>query len=546
LKDKIERLIDLIIVTETRIVGFTIYSSSAHMSLHLARLLKQRKPEIQIIFGGPHASRHLAGHSLIKNDFVDAVVQGEGELTLIDIISRYKDTGSFTDCPGIIIRKDGEAVDNVDRDVIKDLNQVPAPDFSDYAFELYRTPSRLPIISSRGCPNRCIFCNERPFWRSYRGRSANTIFEEIKAQVVRYPFINFLDFQDSLVNGLIKELDHLADLIIQSGLNIKWAGQAAIRKEMTPELLMKLKRSGCVCLAYGLETPSESLMLKIGKRLSAGADVNAIAEAHGRTGLSATYNFMFGLPGESETDAFESHEFLRRNKKYSIAVNPSSGFCGFAPGTLVHEDPDRYGVDLIKGSMFWESRDGTNTYITRLKRFEDFCRLVQELGISTTYPSTVLLDRNRSLGHYYRQAGQNAKAIWYFKSWLDERPEDNHVRTILLEMLPNADELDVKSHREKRVSVETFGTWKLKNHTDENWLNGVARQWAAAFFIDFSNYALNEFSAGRSIRFSDGSIRVILKNQENAGCLIVYVDGPPLDGGHVGYPNTIAVTEMAK
>ena len=410
---ELDAFVDLVIATNTPLVGFTVYNSSMYLSMELARLLKKRRPELKIIFGGPHVSRFLAGLWVIKDPAVDAVAQGEGELTLIDVIERVKAGRPLPDCPGLLVRANDQVVDTGDRELLKDLNQVPAPDFADYAFELYRTPTRLPLMSSRGCPNRCIFCNERPFWKTFRYRTAENVFAEIQAQLARYPFINFLDFQDRLVNGMIRELDRLADLIIESGLKVNWSGQAAIRKEMTRELMIKLKRSGCVCLAYGLETPSSSLMLKIGKVLASGADANAIAEAHGKTGLGVTYNFMFGLPGETEEDAFEAHEFLRRNKKYGLAVNPSSHFCGFAPGTLAYEDPQRYSIDLSKGALYWESTDGKNTYICRLKRFEDFCRLVQELGISTTYPSTVLLDRNRTLGNYYVQAGDAQRARWY-------------------------------------------------------------------------------------------------------------------------------------
>jgi len=410
---ELDAFVDLVIATNTPLVGFTVYNSSMYLSMELARLLKKRRPELKIIFGGPHVSRFLAGLWVIKDPAVDAVAQGEGELTLIDVIERVKTGRPLTDCPGLLVRVNDQVVDTGDRELLKDLNQVPAPDFADYAFELYRTPTRLPLLSSRGCPNRCIFYNERPFWKTFRYRTAENVFAEIQAQLARYPFINFLDFQDRLVNGMIRELDRLADLIIESGLKVNWSGQAAIRKEMTRELMIKLKRSGCVCLAYGLETPSSSLMLKIGKVLASGADANAIAEAHGKTGLGVTYNFMFGLPGETEEDAFEAHEFLRRNKKYGLAVNPSSHFCGFAPGTLAYEDPQRYSIDLSKGALYWESTDGKNTYICRLKRFEDFCRLVQELGISTTYPSTVLLDRNRTLGNYYVQAGDAQRARWY-------------------------------------------------------------------------------------------------------------------------------------
>jgi radical SAM superfamily enzyme YgiQ (UPF0313 family)/MoaA/NifB/PqqE/SkfB family radical SAM enzyme/Tfp pilus assembly protein PilF len=430
-RESIDAFVSMVIASNARVVGFTIYESSSHISLVLAKKLKQLKPSITVVFGGPQASRFAGGPAMIATGAVDAVAQGEGELTLVDLLERVRSGKTLIDCPGLLVRGENGMVDTGDREVITELDQVPPPDFSDYAFERYRTPNKLPVSSSRGCLNRCIFCNERPFWKKYRYRSADNVFAEIKAQMHRYPTVNFIEFQDSVVNGVIRELDRLADLIIASGIRFSWSAQAVIRKEMVPELMMKLKKSGCVCLAYGLETPSSGLMLKVGKVASRGADVDAIASAHAKTGLGVTYNFMFGLPGETEEDFFESLEFLRRNRKNNIAVNPSPSFCGFSPGTLAYENPEKYGLDLSKGAMYWESKDGENTYVRRLKRFEEFCRLVKELGISTTYPATVLLDRNRTLGNYYFQAGEFKRARWYYEAWLAEHPDDKEIRDSL-------------------------------------------------------------------------------------------------------------------
>lgn len=434
-EEKIEAFVELILESKAKVVGFTIYDSSTKVSLEIAHQLKAKAPEVKIIFGGPLVSRFMAGLSIIKDDAIDAVAQGEGELILIDILERVKEGRTLDDCQGLIVQVDGKTVDNGDRELMKDLDSIPAPDFSDFTFESYRMPSRLPIMSSRGCANRCIFCNERPFWKKFRYRTAENVFAEIQYQMKRYPFINFLDFQDSLVNGVIRELDHLADLIINNELNISWAGQAVIRREMTVELMRKLKKSGCVCMAYGMETPSSSLMLKVGKVMSKGADLNAIAEAHGITGLGATYNVMFGLPGETEEDAFEAHEFLRRNYKNGIVVNPSPSFCGFSAGTLGYDNPDKYNISFEKGALYWESKDGQNTYLRRLKRFEDFCLLVNELGIQTTYPATHLLDRNRALGKYYFAMGDNSRAKYYLEQWLEEHPGDEDIKNLLDKIL---------------------------------------------------------------------------------------------------------------
>jgi hypothetical protein len=280
-------------------------------------------------------------------------------------------------------------------------------------------------------------------------------------------------------------------------------------------------------------------MLKIGKIMSQGADVNTIAEAHGKSGLGVTYNFMFGLPGETEEDAFEALEFLRRNNKYRLSVNPSSHFCGFAPGTLAYEDPKRYGIDLSKGGLFWETIDGTNTYITRLKR------LVHELGIQTTYPSTILLDRNRTLGQYFEQVEDTKRASWYFESWLEEHPEDMIIRNALEKIKSSA----ISSEKISLISVKSDNkpdiSYSLQDHTDDNWLKGVSRSWATAIFIVKSMQSKNDFTVGRKVMFSDESTRRIVRIQENAETLIVYFEGSPLDGDIVGYPKKVTLLGAA-
>lgn len=538
---EVDAFVNLILATDTQIVGFTIYNSSAQISLELAHMLKKHKPDIKIIFGGPHVSRFMIGMSISENTDIDAVAQGEGEVTLINIIERIKSGRSLIDCPGLLLNVDGKVIDTGDQDLIKDLDQVPPPDFSDYTFENYLSPTCLPILSSRGCPNRCIFCNERPFWKTFRYRKAESIFEEVQLQLTRYPSVNFLEFEDSLVNGMIRELDRFAELLIESGLKLSWSGQAAIRKEMTPELLTKLKRSGCICLAYGLETSSSSLMSKVGKVLAKGADVNDIAEAHGKTNLNAVYNIMFGLPGETEEDVFDTHEFLRRNKDYSVTVNPSPSFCGFAPGTLVYEDPQKHGVDLSKGYLNWESTDGKNTYIVRLKRFEDFCRLVKEFGVPTTYPSTTLLDRNRTLGNYYAQAHNTLRARWYYTSWLKDHPDDESIKAALDNVNatdPLFLETSVKEQSCNETSVITFIPYNI---SDDNWIKGISKTGRAAFFIEDSIQVQTEFALFKQATFSDGTVRSIIEQKKNDNYRIIYLNGPLLDGNIVGFPQKITV-----
>ncbi len=525
----INDFIELVVSSNTPIVGFSLYASSLIVSLHLIKLLKERKPELKIIVGGPEAHHTQSGNMLAENPLIDGVAQSEGEETLIDFIRRVRTNQSVKDCPGILVSTDGKIVATNTRPLIPKIDALPIPDFSDYRFDAYIENYKLPMASSRGCPNKCVYCAEQPYWETYRFRSSESMFNEAKIQMSKYPNITFVDFQDSLINGKVSAIEGFAELLMDNRLKVQWGGQAVIRKEMTEELLTKLKMGGCAYLAYGLETPNSSLMRNIGKFLSKGADIDTITEAHARAGLNAVYNVMFGLPGETEEDAFSVLEFVRKNAHNNLFVNPSSGFCGFSPGTPGWENPEKYGIDLALGGNFWQSKDGKNTYLTRLKRFEDFCKLVDELGVvHTTYPQTHLLNRNQMIAMYYIAIGKPDKAVYYYEKWVQETPEDDTAIKFLEE------------YRRSCTKEEIVRIYPMKDLTNNEWQNGVARGWEAVILFDYSDIILSELTVGKTIQLANGEKREIIevKNPDKFS-ILVFVDGEPMDGDVVGWPNLI-------
>ena len=528
----INDFIELVVATNTPIVGFSLYASSLTVSLHLIKLLKVRKPKLKIIVGGPEAHHTQSGKMLAENPLIDGVAQSEGEETLLDFINRVRTNQFVKDCPGLLVSIDGKVVTTATRPLIPKIDALPIPDFSDYRFDAYIENYKLPMTSSRGCPNKCVYCAEQPYWETYRFRSAESMFNEAKAQLEKYPNANFIDFQDSLINGKVSAIEGFAELLMANRLKVQWGGQAVIRKEMTEELLTKLKIGGCAYLAYGLETPNPSLMRYIGKFLSKGADIDTITKAHARTGLNAVYNVMFGLPGETEEDSFAVLEFVRRNAHNNLFVNPSAGFCGFSPGTPGWENPDKYDIDIALGGNFWQSKDGKNTYLTRLKRFEDFCKLVDELGVvHTTYPHTHLLNRNQMIALYYIAIEQPKKAVYYYEKWIEETPEDETAINFL------------KQYKRSTPKQDIVQVYPMKDLVDNNWLNGVARGWGPAILFDNTKIILNELTVGVTIQLANREKRKIVevKNPDEFS-ILVFVEGEPLDGNVVGWPNVVTVT----
>lgn len=406
------------------IVGFSVHFSTEHMVKEFAKRIKEKNKETIIILGGPQASRVCKGYELASLPYIDFVVQGEGELTLEDIVARSEKKEKINFCNGSIVNQEGKVIDCGDRALINDLNLLPFADISDFNFKLYEE-LRLPTSFSRGCVNRCVYCNEQPYWKRFRFRRGETVFEEVKHQTEIIGAVNYIDFQDSLINGNIRELEQFCDFVINDGLKIRWGGQAIIRKEMDLLLLSKMKKAGCICLNYGLESASPRILENMGKLLCKGVNIDKVIQDTHNSGIDCIINFMFGFPGETEDDFSMSLDFVERNKDYIDLINPSPGFCAFEKGSYGYQHPEQLGIriDDNNGSL-WESYDGHNNYALRLDRFERFLKHIARLGIRKFYPSEELIGRDAVLGYYYFMKKDWDRAILYYNDALKRDPNN--------------------------------------------------------------------------------------------------------------------------
>lgn len=432
LRQEVDRWLAELLALRPRVVGFsTLYSNEA-AGLALAERVKEADPSCVVVFGGPQAGRDAGGYALARRPCVDFVVDGEGEETFHELLSRLEQGRDAASCPGLILRgAGGEARFTGLRPQIRDLGSLPFADYSDYPLGSYTERGCVPVSLSRGCPNRCAFCYELEFWRTFRSRPAESLVAEVKHQRRVLPSVEWLWFHDSLVNGHRRHLEGFASGLVAEGIPTRWAGQAVIRKDMSRELLGRLARSGCMSLNYGLESASFSVMLKMGKLLARGADADAIVRDTSRAGIDCILNFMFGFPGETEEDFQATLDFVRRNKDHIAMVQPSPGFCDFYPGTRGHREPETLGIELREGSAHWVSKDGTNTYLTRMARFERFLDVAHGLGVKCSYPHRSLYQKNTIVGSYHFVRGEHAQAVPYLRAALESDPPNETTRRTL-------------------------------------------------------------------------------------------------------------------
>ncbi|MFA5411719.1 MAG: radical SAM protein, partial [Candidatus Omnitrophota bacterium] len=420
-----ERMIDFqvdrILGTEAKIIGFTVHFSSLLVSLEIAKRIKNKDKEKIIVFGGPDCCRELRGPEIIKEDMVDIVAVGEGDEVLPELVDIAEREGKIEFSSGTLLKREGRVIDCGDRPVIKNLDLNPFPDYSDFRNDIlsgcYRQPERLDILDSRGCTTRCHFCSEWQFWKAYRSMSGDRMFEEITYQVRKFPGVNYFYFIGSLLNGDVKALSRLCDLLIQGGLKIRWAGQAVIRPEMTKELLEKMRKAGCEWLGYGLESGSQRVVDSMNKHFSISNAEAVLRDTH-QAGISTQVNIMFGIPTETEDDFKETLGFLKRNREHIDSVLASQSFCVIDKGTYLYTHAEEFGIKNKDHHLYWEVNG--NNYAERFRRYEEFCKLALSLGLpETSGVLSVKPDKWLLLGDYYLFKKEYAQAIECFKKSME-------------------------------------------------------------------------------------------------------------------------------
>ncbi|MCS7096420.1 MAG: cobalamin-dependent protein, partial [Nitrososphaerota archaeon] len=154
------------------IVGVTAMTPTVGSALKVASLVKEVSPSTLVVFGGVHPT-FMDKEMLREVDHVDVIIRGEGEHTIIDLVSALEERRGLKGVLGITYREEGSIYRNPERPYIENLDDLPKPGFRHFPLEKYRVFGRkiLPVVSSRGCPFQCSFCvTSRVFGRKVRMR----------------------------------------------------------------------------------------------------------------------------------------------------------------------------------------------------------------------------------------------------------------------------------------------------------------------------------------------------------------------------------------
>ncbi|MBI4872973.1 MAG: radical SAM protein [Candidatus Riflebacteria bacterium] len=372
----VDRFLDEFIASGAGVAGFSLNYRNLDFGNRVAARLREKKPDAGVVFGGPESFAQLELGYLFKNA-ADIFVVGEGERTIVDLLTALQEGRCLEGMPGVVVRREGIIMSAyTPRRPEMKLDRLPYPTYQGLPLAKYST-ERLPMLMSRGCICHCRFCVDYILNSPYRFRSPEKIVEEMRYHLEHNRTGEFA-FNDLLCNGNVKQLERLCDLIVEQALPVRWDSYAIVRKEMTPHLLRKMKAAGCHNICYGTESGSDRILRMMGKFSTSETAAQNIRDTH-ELGIRTSLNVVVGYPGETEQDFQDSLGFVERLAPYIDEVTNVSSLV-VMPGSALSKNLEENGILYIDNADSWVDGQGS-TPETRGARVRKVMELIGRRGL---------------------------------------------------------------------------------------------------------------------------------------------------------------------
>jgi len=288
----------------------------------------------KIVVGGPHAA--LLPHTI--PDFVDHIVQGEGEYAMLSIVNGDKN----------------DRIIKAPR--IENLDDLPFPAYDLYNLKLYNLKFEeaknvkrvFTYSSSRGCPFSCRFCSSKNIYnRKWTTHSAARIVSDIERLQKEYS-VGGIYFREDNFTVNTKRINDFCDLILKKGVKVKW--KCETRVDVDFETLKKMKEAGCTIVYVGFESGSPRVLELIDKKINLEKSVDFVNNCK-KVGIKIYGSFIIGIPQETKEDIAMTNAFIDTLKLDRVCKNKYLAM----PGSEMYDDiianpslAERYNTTVIR------------------------------------------------------------------------------------------------------------------------------------------------------------------------------------------------------
>jgi anaerobic magnesium-protoporphyrin IX monomethyl ester cyclase len=333
------------------IIGLTAMTPTISAALEIVGAIKKSRPELPVILGGAHATL-LPEETLSASPDIDIVVRGEGEETILELLNALDEDRPLNGIQGVSYRKDREIISNPARSGEVDLDSLPFLAYHLLPRKRYKPHPphgrALPfavIITSRGCPYQCAYCSKPVFGKKFRAQSPERVVRELAYYQEKLGIKEFAFYDDVFTLNRDRAFD-ISDLILKAGLKLHWTCETRVNL-VDKELLLRMKRSGCYAIAYGIESASEEILETIRKDITL-EQVEEAVKMTREAGIQTVGYFMLGSPGETPETIRQTINFAKKLKLDFAQFSITTPF----PGTQLYET---YMADKEDKKIPWES-----------------------------------------------------------------------------------------------------------------------------------------------------------------------------------------------
>ncbi len=310
-----------------------------------AAAIKSVLAGVFIVAGGPYPVA-LQEKCLEDCPDIDAVVTGEGEITVVEMLARLGAGKDIAGVEGAAYRQGSDIKINPPRPLITDLDALPYP-----ARELlgeagkyipppatYKRKPVAVIMTARGCNRNCLYCFQIDKHRKsgIRYRSVENVMAEIELVLSQgYREIKFID--DTLAADYNRAMT-IATEIKNRGLDFTWFASAVVNQVDKP-LLQAFRDAGCWAVLFGAESGVQKDLNTIRKGITP-EQIRKAVKAAKEVGLTVYTPFLFGIPGQTYEDGLKTIEF-------ALELDPDiANFHAITPfpGTELYDNIEKYGT----------------------------------------------------------------------------------------------------------------------------------------------------------------------------------------------------------
>jgi radical SAM superfamily enzyme YgiQ (UPF0313 family) len=402
-------------------------------AVRIAKAVKKEGLSLPVIFGGWHPS--LVPGQTLQENYVDAVVRGQGDLTLLEIAQKLSEGKDYRGVQGVSSKLMGMPQHSPERRLAL-LDDLPTPAFHLADFDAYEKVSgerKLAYATSVGCPYACNYCTDMVFYkRRFNALEAQRVVSEVIELVERYR-IDEVAMLDSNLPVDWRRAREIAQGFMDSPRKFHWTFQAStdFLCRMSDDDVRLLGESGVSHMGFGTESTSSSVLKLMNKRHQRVDEMYETARKAAIGGIHVTFNLIFGYPGEMETDREETlltmSDIARQFWNVSFSPNLFTPY----PGIPIWPELRSLGLREPQSMEEWaELPLGRNTLpwlqgkeLKRLGRMLEFFLLNNQLRKATKNHPRLRTGVRRALGVPLRWRMRTKQYSFPWELWVGRQLE---------------------------------------------------------------------------------------------------------------------------